>query len=194
MALGPDGNGNLNFSSPNYSTQASLDAEFNNGTYTFNINGGSGSYSTSYAVTGNAYPASPPTITNTNWSGGALLINPAQDFTLTWNSFNVPPGSGDVIQLSDNGGAFNYFYTSNTTSQLFPAGSFTPNSSYAFTLGFANDTLNNTSSTAEAALYIDDTSFTVQTAPEPSTNAILLIGIGFLYFVICRRKKGPTSP
>jgi len=184
-----NGNGNLSLSGPNSPTQAGLDAEYNTGTYVFNINGGSGSYSASITTPADAYPASTPTITNTNWSGGALVIDPAQSFTLTWNSFSNF-STGDSVQLFDSSGAFNFFYNTNTTSQTFAADTFAPNTSYAFTLGFSDDAANNDSSIPNAlgeALYINDTRFTVQ-APEPSTTAILSIGMGFLYF-ICRRGR-----
>ena len=88
QVLASDGNGNFTFASPDSPTQAGLDAQFNNGTYGFSITGGSGSYSASLVLTGNAYVGPLPTITNTNWSGGVLVVDPAQDFTLTWNPFS----------------------------------------------------------------------------------------------------------
>lgn len=194
VALGPIGNGNLAFASSSSPTQAGLDARFNNGTYGFSITGGSGSYSGSVLLTGDTYPAPVPTVTNTNWSGGALVVDPSQNFTLTWNSFSNF-GAGDSVGLQDNSDTVQFSYNTNTTSQLFAAGSLAPNTSYAFTLYFEDFTNINTSSIPDApgnASYIDNTRFTVQTVPEPSTTAILFIGIGFLYFVICRRKNGLT--
>lgn len=186
VVLGSDGNGNLTFAGPNSLTQTGLDGQFNNGTYGFNITGGSGSYSGSVALTGNAYPAAAPTITNTNWAGGALVVNPAQSFTLTWNSFSNF-NAGDLVGLQDDSGTFQFNYNTNTTSQFFAAGSLAPNTSYAFTLIFEDVANINTSSIPGApgqASYIDNTRFTVQTAPEPSTALLLLSGA-----VLCLRRR-----
>jgi hypothetical protein len=110
QALAPAGNGDFSFVSSDSPTQAELDARFNNGTYGFNITGGSGSYSASLVLAGNAYATPPPTITNTNWSSGALVIDPGQDFTLTWNSFsNFIPGDG--IGLQDESGTFSFGFS-----------------------------------------------------------------------------------
>ena len=196
QALGPDGNGNLFFFSAGSPTQGGLDAQFVNGSYGFNITGGSGSYSASLALTGNAYPAAAPTITNTNWSGGALVIDPAQNFTFTWNSFsNFSPG--DVITLSDESGAFNFAFNSDTTSQLIPAGSFAPNTSYTFHLVFHDVAETDTSSIPGAigfAMYQDRLRlFTVLTGPPLIISPLMATGTVGLPFLYQFEASGATS-
>ena len=196
QALGPDGNGNLVFNDGSI-TQGGLDAKFSNGTYGLNIAGGSGSYSASLALTGNTYPAPPPTITNTNWSGGALVIDPAQDFTFTWNSFSNF-SAGDNVGLFDDSGAFNFYFNANTTSQFIAAGSLAPNTSYTFHLVFHHTVDTNTSSIPGAtgvARYQDSTSFMVQTAPGPPviTSPLVATGTVGLPFTYQFEAGGATS-
>jgi hypothetical protein len=187
QALGPDGNGGLDFNDGSV-TQAGLDAQFNNGTYGLNITGGSGSYSANLTLTGNAYPASTPTITNTNWSGGALVIDPTQNFTFTWNSFS-DFSPGDAVALFDENGAFNFYFDTNTTSQFIAAGTLAPNTTYTFRLTFNHLVDTNTSSIPGAsgsAGYQHNTGFTIQTVSGPPTIisplvASSTVGVPFTY-------------
>jgi hypothetical protein len=195
QALGSDGNGSFAFASSNSPTQAGLDAQFNNGTYGFNITGGSGSYSASLVLTGNAYVTPPPTITNTNWSGGELVIDPAQDFTLTWSPFSNF-SADDLLGLQDDSGTFNFSYITNTTSQFFATGSFAPNTSYVFTLVFENAVDTNTFSIPGApgkASYIANTSFTVRTGPPIITSPLVATGTIGLPFTYQFTAIGATS-
>jgi hypothetical protein len=89
-----------------YTSQSVLDAAYPNGNYQFVIDAVHDHTKTlTLALSGNAYPASAPYVTNPFESNVIFITNPAAPFTLTWNAF--PGGTVNdfiLVMLSDSQG------------------------------------------------------------------------------------------
>jgi hypothetical protein len=112
---------------------------FGDGLYAMDVTGGSGTYHAQLTVNGEAYPAEIPQISNSNFSNGALLIDPRQSFTFTWNSFADHGAQGLIIfALTDSSGQSVVFQilAGSATSQMIPANTLQPISGYSLQLFF----------------------------------------------------------
>ena len=109
-----------------FTTQAQLDLAYqNNSNYTVSINTSAGTFSRSvFLLSLFGYPTTPLlTVPAGNWQSGALTIDPALDYTFTWNAF-ANAQAADVIELviRDSGMTFGPFPNTQTSFTL-PAGS-----------------------------------------------------------------------
>ncbi len=129
-----------------FSDKPSLDAAFQNGSYTFampTVTAPATTFNATLGVTPDAYPNA-PSLTNTSWSGGNLVINPAQSFTLTWNSFTgALPGA--FIDLDINGFPEQQL-AATATSFTLPANSLPPGQMFGAKVSFINPTSADTTS------------------------------------------------
>jgi hypothetical protein len=134
LQTNPQNDGTYGFQQ-NFAAQATLNSNYADGTYGLQITGASSTiYNASLSVTGDVYPSLTPTITNTNWSGGSLVVNPDNSFTLTWGSFTGSTASDrigvSVGRVQDSTVSFQVLSAS-ATSVTFPASYFQPNQSYS---------------------------------------------------------------
>jgi hypothetical protein len=143
----------------NFAAQATLNSNYADGTYGLQITGASSTiYNASLSVTGDVYPSLTPTITNTNWSGGNLVVNPDASFTLTWGPFTGSTASDGIAvsigRVQDSTVSFQALPAS-ATSVTFPASYFQSNQSYTVHVVFlkvaATDTTDIPGSTGFAA-------------------------------------------
>lgn len=168
--------------------QATLDSNYANGTYVLHITGASlTTYSANLSLTGGVYPSVTPTVTNTNWSGGNLIVDPSTSFTLNWGGFTGNTASDKIVlnlqNTATNQSVFFQFLAGSTTSQTFSAGFFQPNQLYKANLMFLKVASTDTSDIAGStglAGYATSNSFNIQTVPEPSGAVMLGIGAVFL--------------
>jgi hypothetical protein len=135
----PQNDGTYGFQQ-NFAAQATLASNYANGAYGLQITGASSTiYNASLSVTGDVYPSLTPTITNTNWSGGSLVVNPAAPFTLTWGAFTGSTASDriglGIGRVQDSTVSFQVLPAS-ATSMTFPASYFQSNQSYTLHLVF----------------------------------------------------------
>jgi hypothetical protein len=181
-----DGTGNFTFQNK-FADQATLDSNYADGTYHMQITGASSTVYTAnnLVLTGGVYPSTTPTITNTNWSNGSLQVDPSASFTLNWGAFSGAAGTDRIVLTLQNTttgqSAFFQFLPSSATSQTFGANFFQPNQTYQGSLDFLKVTSFDTADISEAvgiAAYARETGFNIQTVPEPSTVAMILLGAG----------------
>jgi hypothetical protein len=135
----PQNDGTYGFQQ-NFAAQATLNSNYADGTYGLQITGASSTiYNASLSVTGDVYPSLTPTITNTNWSGSALVVNPDASFTLTWGAFTGSTASDriglGIGRVQDSTVSFQVLPAS-ATSVTFPASYFQSNQSYTLHLVF----------------------------------------------------------
>ncbi len=178
-----------------YGDISALNAAYNAGTYTLNINTSGGLLSPTLDLTGDAFPNtfSITSMVNGTWSGGKLLFDPTQDLTLNFDAFSGFD-SNSRIKLEIEDGDYADTSTSAVTSLLIPANSVdlvTGATSYAEILfSQAVDTDNSTISGASGvAFYGTIVGFTVQAVPEPSTYAAIvgLVALGGVLLIRRRR-------
>ena len=192
-----DGTGIFTFQGK-FADQATLDSNYADGTYHMQITGASSTVYTAnnLVLTGGVYPSTTPTITNTNWSGGNLVVNPSAAFTLNWGAFSGA-GANDRIVLSlqnttTGQSAFFAFLPSSATSQTFGANFFQPNQTYQGSIDFLKVASLDTTDIAGAtgiAAYARETGFNIQTVPEPSTVAMMFLGVGCLGSLMAFRRR-----
>lgn len=189
------------FTSANYGSDADLSADYPNSAYTMNIyhpapTGTLSSVPLSLAGTsGSSYPSSIPALTNTNWSGGALVIDATQSFAFTWNNFaddgglaarnirlTIEPPSGTAV--SDNK------LSSSVASFVLGSNALTPGTTYTGHLVFNDFYSTDTGSIPGATgstFYTNRTIFTIAAIPEPSTVPLAL-GLAVSALVFWRRR------
>src|SRR3981081_248102 len=164
--------------------QATLDSNYANGTYGLQITGASSTiYSANLSLTGGVYPSVTPTVTNTNWISGNLVVDPSASFTLNWSVFTGNTASDKIVltltNTVTNQSAFFQFLAGSATSQTFGAGFFQPNVLYQANLMFVKVASTDTTSIAGStgiAGYTNSNGFNIQTVPEPSGAVMLGIG------------------
>jgi hypothetical protein len=177
--------------------QTTLDSNYADGTYHMQITGaGSTVYTANNLVlTGDVYPSTTPTITNTTWSNGALVVNPSASFTLNWGAFAGAAGTDRIVLSLQNTATgqslFFQFLASSATSQTFGANFLQPNQTYQVSLDFLKtatfDTADITGATGLAA-YARETGFNIQTVPEPSSVALVFVGAALVSVAGLRRR------
>ena len=62
----------------------------------FQITGANGTYDSQLTLSGEVYPAEIHEVSNSNFNNQALVIDPTQPFTVTWNSF-ADQAAGDAM-------------------------------------------------------------------------------------------------
>ena len=118
-------------------TQAAMDAAYQNGNYTVNIDTSAGMFSRSIFFLPLSYPTTPQlTVPANDWQNGNIVIDPSADYTFTWNPFsNANPV--DLIQLLIAGSAvIPEPFPATQTSYTLPAGSLQSGVTYECDLGF----------------------------------------------------------
>jgi len=182
-------NGYWSWKSAFFSTQAALDAAYPDGNYQFSIPTTSGTaltYTPTLTQTGN-YPAAPPVITNTTWSGPLLTLNYNVASTITWNNPGVVTQIGLVISGS-SGDTLSFFYAGGgVTSQVIAANTLSPNESYSAELMFSNYTTDTTQIPGVTGLSYNSTANFFGIVPEPSACAMLVGGLGLLGLAVRRK-------
>ena len=171
--------GTLQFNQ-NFLTLTELNTAFPNGTYTMTLNtvasGASAptTLSSTVTITGNDYPVTPK-ITNTNWTGGRLVIDPTKSFTFTWPAF-TGSNSGDTINFQiENGGNVNQTVPADGAhnSYVLAANTLAPNTFYTGVLQFSDfEAGSSGTSLPGGALFYRQVYFVIQTgtvAPPSST-------------------------
>lgn len=158
-----------------FATQAQLDAAYQNGNFTVNINTTAGTFSRTIFLFPFSYPTTPQlTVPAGDWQSGAVVVNPTFDYTLTWNAF-ANAQAADVIQLviRDSGIILNPFPATQTSFTL-PAGSLQPNTTYLCDLAFvrvAGASAADADIGAGFATLAKDTAFTISsTGPTPTPS------------------------
>lgn len=161
-------------------SQAALDKEFTNGTYRFSffVNTPPNQTVSNVLAAGPFPPA--PGIANL---GDAQAINPANDFTLTWNAFpggrtndliycTIQTVTGMVVQTSSLPGASNAM-DGTVTSILIPANTLKPGHSYIGRLGFVtvqSTVTNQYPGAFGATLYLSQSDFYIKTTGAGDTT------------------------
>ena len=90
-----DGSGAFSTDSK-FSSQASMNAAYLNGAYTIAGSGTGGSFSASLTLSG-SFSSNVPTITNSSWAGGYLVISPTAATTLTWTALSDATSSDGIL-------------------------------------------------------------------------------------------------
>ena len=163
-----------------YANTTALNAAYNAGTYTLNINTSGGLLSPTLDLTGDAFPNtfSITSLINGTWSGGKLLFDPTQDLTINFDAFSGFDSSSR-IKLEIESGDYVNTSTSSVTSLVVPANTINlvsgATSHAEILFSQAVDTDNITIAGASGvAFYGTIVGFTVQAVPEPSTYAAIV--------------------
>ncbi len=162
-----------------YATAADLNAAFPDGNYTFTINTSTpNTYNSTLALSGVTYPTDIGTISNTNWSGGELVIDPTQSYTFTWNASNDLHLDFGLNNTTINENIINSG-SGLPSSYTMAANTLAPGQSYLGNLGFANGVIDTSqiSGVMGAAYYQNNTQFTIVTTPEPAAGILLLTAV-----------------
>jgi len=154
-------------------TQAAMDAAYQNGNYTVNVDTSAGMFSRSIFLLPLSYPTTPQlTVPANDWQNGNVVIDASADYTFTWNPFsNANPV--DLIELVIGGSSIILDpFPATQTSYILPAGSLQPGVSYECDLGFvrvAGAAAGDPDIGPGYATFVKATSFVVSaTGPTPS--------------------------
>lgn len=178
-----------------HATSGALSTPFPDGDYSMQINTSGGLQNiTAFSLTGDAFPDA-PMITGGTWSLGKLLIDPTQNYTLTFTGF-TGFGAGDKISLAVDGSGNNghdVTSTSAVTTFLIPAGSIVlanGNTTRA-ELNFINqiDTDSSIGGATGFTAYVSILSFEIQAIPEPSTYAVIFGTLSLAGVMFHRRRR-----
>jgi hypothetical protein len=165
-----------------FATQAAMDSAYQNGNFTVAIDTSAGPFSRTILLFPFSYPTTPLlTVPPNNWQAGVLVIDPAVDYTFTWNAF-ANATAADVIQLiiRESGTVLTPFPATQTSYTL-PAGSLQPNTIYTCDLGFvrvAGATTGDADVGPGFATLVKDTGFMIGTTgptPTPSPTATPIV-------------------
>jgi hypothetical protein len=181
----------------NYADTTALFAAYPEGNFSMaipNTNGANQSVSP-FPLSGGSF-ANTPMITGGTWSNGKLMIDPTQNYTLTFTGF-TGFAAGDQIRLGIDGPGSDGHDTGSTTavtSFFIPAGSIvlapgnTTGAELNFINGITTDTTTITGATGMTG-YVSILSFQIQAIPEPSTYAAIFGGLALAGAVIYRRRR-----
>src|ERR1700731_4892419 len=155
QAMIGDGVGNFAFDGGNFANVTALNAAFPNGTYNFQLQTVTAptAFNPFVNLTGDAYPATVPKITNTPWASGALQVDATQNFTFTWSPFAgfSMTDSEIMLQIDDPANKIvftrTFVYPNNVTAVTMPKGVLQPDQYYTAGLIFANRQQSNNGST-----------------------------------------------
>jgi hypothetical protein len=166
----PVGNGDFSILDT-FTTQAQMDAAYQNGNYNLSINTSAGTFSRSIFLFPFTYPTTAMlTVPANNWQGGVLVINAAADYTFTWNSFaNAQPADGIELIIREAGLSFGPLPATQISLTL-PADSLQPGTTYTCDLGFirvAGATAGDSNIGPGYATLVKDTGFMLHTLPQP---------------------------
>jgi hypothetical protein len=178
----------------NYADVTALNNAYANGIYSMAL-AGSGSWTASQSLTGNAYPNA-PLVTGT-WSGGLLQVDPTQNYTLTFATFGgflVNGTHGDSISLSIEDSGFSQVHSDfsnvSVTTFLIAANTLTAGQVYNVSLRFNNNYIDYAAvgGANGNVSYTTENSFQIQAIPEPATYAEIL-GVVALAGVMFHRRR-----
>ena len=162
-----------------FASQAQLDAAYQNGNFTVNIDTSAGIFSRSVFLFPFTYPTTPMlTVPAANWQGGVLVLDPSLDYTFSWNGFANAQAT-DVIEFAIRNSGVNLSpFPATQTSYTLPAGSLQPGTNYTCDLAFVR-VAGATSGDADVgpgyATLVKDTGFTISTlagTPTPTATPI----------------------
>lgn len=184
--------GSAEFSSGNYATSGALNTAYAEGVYNMALPNSNGVPQSAAlpSFTGDAFPNSPTIISGT-WSGGMLLIDPTQNFSLTFGAL-TGFSSDDSIKLQIDGIGTNYFANTSVTSFTIDALTLTAGQTYSASLRFNNNFIDYGTSIAGAngnAGFTTETVFQIQAIPEPSTYAAILGALALAGVAVHRRRR-----
>ena len=163
-----------------FATQAQLDAAYQSGNFTVNIDTSAGIFSRSVFLFPFSYPTTPIlTVPASDWQGGVLVLDPSLDYTFTWNAFANAQAT-DVIEFAIRNSGVNLSpFPATQTSYTLPAGSLQAGTNYTCDLAFVR-VAGAASGDADIgpgyATLVKDTGFTISTlaatpTPTPSPTA-----------------------
>lgn len=172
-SLPGDGEGNFEFEQT-FATQAAMEAVFASGAYGFSLQTATAptAYNPSLTLSGDNYP-SVPKLSNTDWSGGKLILDPSANYTFNWNG----PGNFCISLGTEDNEVFEEDLVSSSTVT---GGTLLPDQDYIATISFSTHSGFNDGSTNLNPAYNTFTHFTIHTVPAPSStvplSAVLLPG------------------
>lgn len=151
-----------------FPTLAALNGAYGSGNYTLNVVTDAGTFSKTLLFFPFSFPTTPMiTAPAASWSGGALQIDAAADYTFTWNTFTGGLGTDGIELIIREAGITVGPMAATTTSYTLPAGSLDPATTYTCDIAF----LRGTGTTAADPNFgqgfgalVKDTSFMLQTA------------------------------
>ena len=199
-----------------WTSAALLNAADGSGTFGFILGDATATPTLSLNTANPVFPISPMLTSGGTWSNGALLIDAATGATLTFNTSSFTEystGLGGQIKLELVDPATLMPIVTPEVSQNIPSlgktdpalSSFTiaPNflvagqsylfqANYSYYTGFNTTSFTGTGITGNpvgASGYLTSTFITIDAVPEPSTDALLLFGLGGFALSIMRRRK-----
>jgi hypothetical protein len=185
----------FNYSSPYFSSSADLQAAYPFGTYSITATGPAGTSSSTIEYNNNYFTTAIPYIQNYSSLNG---LNTRQGFTVLYPSFTPDPAVTEgftffTIYDATTGVAVysDEFQSPNSTSAFIAANTLSPGVTYDFELDYS-DRLNGPNYVQGFDVRTDG-SFSTAAVPEPSTWALMLLGVAALGCASRRQSKSELS-
>ena len=195
-----------------FSTQAGLDAVYQNGIYDFAFSTlAPATFNPSLNLTGDNYPSLSggpvPHFTGlfaTDFSGSSLQVDNSSAYTFNWNAFTTATLNPDeyVFQVAEvatgNPVAFQIFQSA-TTSHTIGAGTLAAGTDYVAQIWHRDVNVHDTATLGAPSVgqssYISRTTIQLTSVPEPSATAIVFSGAAILSILWLRSRPriGVTS-